>query len=906
MMARRRQSRVRLGRGSALILTVVLTSLLAIVGVLFLMATRIDRMASSATSDGRELAFAVDTVLALINEDLVTDVPGVTNNQEYYDYPDAANAWLADLEPYAVQSALDANSHDYFWRQISNVGGVLSTGTRDVTITTVAEREPIRLDPNTREILDAKNYADADGDGVSDAKWFKLPGEMSSRGKPIYAAVRIIDNGGMLNVNTGYAPGNVLDPRSTDASRVDGSTPLQVNVLTLAHAPGTAPTATDAQRLRSCRTNYAPNPLESDLAAYETLVIWRYLDTLRLDANSPYVFTPFDTSDELELRYRFLLDHQGRQNTRVETWGAFGGLSVPRDGPADLKDWYPRGAADGLPGTAAALDSKYAYRHVVTTYNMDRLITPAPLAPGLLRSRRMLNVNTNNDPFVLRDVIKAVLDQATGRDMGVEATQITVNLLDYIDDDDRITVMPGPQTSTYYGFERPCVYLSEIACRWGLDPAGMEHKSYAIELFKPYFEDADPQRSPADEWRIRIAHGGGESMYRFAWRGFGTRRFQVVVTEDAAAPLLSTIAFKSNESDEGEPVDPWPVYQYRRSDYNGQPQRTLDDSRLVFSENDVIYLERRVAAGDWQAVDRTIPLPAGLFVPDNQPHSIQRNIGDHMCAWRQWTVAPVAPSLGLKPAQDVANAFPPLPPLQAHPANRPLTNIGELGKVFVRNVYNLSPDMPVPDIMVDLTNPIYAELFNYLTVINPARYQGGSNDPNQQPAFDPNRPLETRIMGRINVNTAPSFVLAQLPWIGYAPGGATDAVALQRARAIVARRSKGSAGTPYRSIGELMEKQVPPNPLWALGDDRTDDIYPSGPDLTPDQARDDFEERDLLFTRISNLVTVRSDVFTAYILVRIGETGPQRRVIAVLDRSRVNQRGDRVRLVTRQLVPDPR
>ena len=49
------------------------------------------------------------------------------------------------------------------------------------------------------------------------------------------------------------------------------------------------------------------------------------------------------------------------------------------------------------------------------------------------------------------------------------------------------------------------------------------------------------------------------------------------------------------------------------------------------------------------------------------------------------------------------------------------------------------------------------------------------------------------------------------------------------------------------------------------------------PDLTPlkilrtrDGAADDFEERDLIFHRISNLITVRSDVFTAYVLVRIG------------------------------------
>lgn len=79
------------------------------------------------------------------------------------------------------------------------------------------------------------------------------------------------------------------------------------------------------------------------------------------------------------------------------------------------------------------------------------------------------------------------------------------------------------------------------------------------------------------------------------------------------------------------------------------------------------------------------------------------------------------------------------------------------------------------------------------------------------------------------------------------------------------------------------------------------------PDLTPDDGvEDDFEERDVIFSRISNLVTVRSDVFTAYILVRIGTDGPQKRVIAILDRSDVYSPADKVKIVALHPVPDPR
>jgi hypothetical protein len=64
--ANKKLSRKAFPVGSALILTVVLTSLLAIVGVLFVMISRVDRMATSSISENKELNLAVDTVVAMI------------------------------------------------------------------------------------------------------------------------------------------------------------------------------------------------------------------------------------------------------------------------------------------------------------------------------------------------------------------------------------------------------------------------------------------------------------------------------------------------------------------------------------------------------------------------------------------------------------------------------------------------------------------------------------------------------------------------------------------------------------------------------------------------------------------------------------------------------------------------
>jgi hypothetical protein len=106
--------------GSALILAVVLTSILAIVGVLFVMMARVDKVATSAISENRELGLAVETVIARISQELVSDIPGVAG-QEYYDYPDVNNIWLASLEPELVDEGLlpaDPIDDIYKWPQM--------------------------------------------------------------------------------------------------------------------------------------------------------------------------------------------------------------------------------------------------------------------------------------------------------------------------------------------------------------------------------------------------------------------------------------------------------------------------------------------------------------------------------------------------------------------------------------------------------------------------------------------------------------------------------------------------------------------------------------------------------------------------------------------------------------------
>ncbi|NLH43916.1 MAG: hypothetical protein GX448_18920 [Planctomycetes bacterium] len=864
-------------RGSALILTVVLTSLLAIVGVLFVMATRIDKMATTAATESRELTCAIDTVVAQIGQALADDVPGVTKSQEYYDYPDDANPWLADLEPYE-------SGGKYYWRQISNFG-VLTSGVRNILINKIiGERDAI---VNPGKVADPDALADADGDGVADAKWFQVPDVMTSKGKRFYAAVRVIDNGGMLNLNTGFR----FDPTDSTDSGVEMTSPLRVNVLSLAAGPAAAPSVQDEETLLGVRANGATGSSAAlNLPAYERSVIWQYLDV-----KNPSDYTPFDMSDELELRNRYVVD-QTEIDTRAETCGRFTGMSVPLS--RDLDKWYPR-------VTRGNNFSSYAYRHIATTYNMDRILAPEPTDSSLaMPLGKMVNVNTADVQTLRKAVVAALLDSQPNlnHEMAAqEAAQISANLIDYIDDDDEVTVI-NELSSAYYGFERPCVYISEIACRLVEDSTG-KHWSYAVELFKPYFEDKDPK---ADEWQLVIDRPNTNADPRLSLVWSGSRRFHVVLADDPRATLSGYVTF----TDANEPADSMPLYAYNRADYARQVQTTSPDN-FQFEAGATISLERNVPGASRPLTVDMIRVPEGWMPTASGAYSIRRDIQPYRSVRRLWASAAErsTPTLGNDVGPYVDRQRPGL--IQAHPANRPLTNIGELGKIFRQNGYVMIPEGQLATaVLINLVDPNNAGLFRYLTVIDPANKPRVANS-------------ETRIMGRININTAPAFVLAQLPWMSYkgvaAAGtagsvtgtGATNSssnpvfdlqTAYGRGEEIVKYRDAHGA---YRSTAGLM--QVPA--LYALASDLGGNGHndtPRGPDLTPDTALNDLEERDLLFTRLSDLVTVRSDVFTAYILIRIGESGPQKRLIAIFDRSRVNSPGDKVRLVALHPVPDPR
>ena len=882
--------------GSALILAVVLVSLLAVVGVMFAMVARIDKMSTSAIAENKTLNLAVDTVIVKVSQELALDVPGPS--QEYYDYPDADNAWLASLEPEVDDRGTPTPLDDiYYWQHISDI--YYRFGPQDIQKLRANiiddYQEPAKIGDSNGYTGDSNDlyFADADGDGVSDSMWVKLDNITSSKGRPIYAAVRIIDNGAMLNVNTGYK----FDPCDPEIVHIDGSSQMQINLMALSWHPGDPCDwydPNDETKLLNERANYGfggINPL--DLDEYKKNVVWRYNDPC-----GPY--TPFDISDELEIRYRFLVNQEDI-DTRLEPWGGEFRNSTLRTPAENLGDWFIRAYDDGM------LDPNYSYRHIATTYNMDRIINP--VGPTLNNGKM---VNINNKLISAEDLYIALLasiDPNINPDMYIDDAnririknqfaQLAANIVDFVDANIAVTVFEPCDPDirpAYYGFDAQ-PFITEVGFIIDADPqAGQNY--YAVELYNP-FDSNIPLKD--FELELKSVDSNAPSILPILFDACDVipADGHFVIANDPGPFVIDTndvkigpqLAFFGGWQPPPSITPPPPT---------GPPTITPPSgSESGWKYNYTLYLTRKVGDPndpDRIYVDRQLIDPAN---PNDEKY-FERDVRD----WRivyQSLGDTLDPNGTLGSINTIEMGFPCsffLPNPLAPP--KEFITVGDIPRVLtighsdgLNNTIGeqLMSAASEGEIRLDLQNPNYSNIFQYLTVFDPTT-DGIDNDGDGLGVVNVDSD-ELKVPGRININTAAWYVIAQLPWMR--PDIAQYVASY--------RDTIGVDG--FGSVGDLM--QVNEMSYYVDGSDLT--VFP---DLTAgDDIIDDFEERDVIFSRISNLVTVRSDVFTAYILIRIGNDGPQKRAIAILDRSDVYpipSGGYIGRVKARALhpVPDPR
>jgi DNA uptake protein ComE-like DNA-binding protein len=995
MEAIRRQSGDFEKAGSALLLTVVLTVLLSLIGVLFVMAARLDEMGTSSIADERELSAAVDSVVGRVSTVLVDDLFGSlrtgkladgTSDNERFDSP-AIDLWLASLEPEWVDAGIDPidrSDDNYQWRRVSNIYGLA----------------PLTIFPIMVTDSSGTGLADADGDGVSDSVWVMMPNLKDSKGRYIYAAVRVIDNCAMLNLNTAYAID--ADSEGRFLSSVDYIKFLRGDDRL--EDPWTPDQPTNIDRIRLARviledinddstinlTDYY-GPEGRDFYTPE-----RYHNEAIMNIERPggrYVL--FDIGDELEIRNRYLLT--SLTQAHFERGGVVG-LDV--DVAYETFD-YGRGLFTGgwntairsrrVPFTLADFDAwkwrvhpdyfadnpylpvedhyKYDRRHVCTFYSFDRNLRAGvyPVLEGEVDS--YLNIilagvadadikekvrekvrgiffpkgaaTTNiespfepdplnagsflpsfNNPAVRKKMVHLLyalrayfiaeeslsVEEAAGR-----SAQYVANMIDYIDNRDPTTEGPfyrarfgdgvngqRNQNLTYvnraiirelileasgialvefvdpaipdeididfaggldfgldademvYGYERQ-PFISELYTNWDGDAGGCQ--AFAIELVNPY---PNPNGLISLEgWRIKI--GGNEYDL--------TSDFSVAEAVDEELGRLviwgAVEGFSVPASGEDLEIDDFglgmvlsgaDVVELQRPDPADEDEYiTVDKTgqgQLERLREDGIHASKRDDTG-WKFADMS------AFDDDSSPTLGEGNGMSLGSVSHQMSVADNQNPVGTLGDFERVILF--SNKTESDDPNSVAKTVTE----YMASADSVDESTVRFDLSRDDVNRNHRELLKYICFLN--RDKG-------------------TLPGRINVNTATREVMrAAIPpkvelW---------DPNDLS-ADIVTYRNTTG----PFADIMDLLK--VPG--FDSLASDPNEDVG----DLL---VRGDIEERDWILSRVSNIFTVRSDVFTAYILVRLGEDGPERRVIAIFDRSNVDSPMDKPRVIAVHPVP---
>jgi DNA uptake protein ComE-like DNA-binding protein len=497
---------------------------------------------------------------------------------------------------------------------------------------------------------------------------------------------------------------------------------------------------------------------------------------------------------------------------------------------------------------------------------MDRIINP--IGPNF-NNGKMVNVNAA-DENLLYDALRRAFLQNSPNSVNADrlAAQLAVNIVDLRDQDPQVTVF-NVGTDTIFGFEAQ-PFISELTFRISETDADVSANNYfGIELFNPFDTDI-----PLGDFRLELRDPNNAIIADISLAGYVMAegsRFVITNGSDAS----NTLGVGSLMSAGAGREDPNLVL----ATYNHIPDS--DPPEYVLNERYNIYLFRKVQVSDlYLDTQNTDNAWFEWNTAKNVTHSYARRDNDWNIVYQEFTDASntLGAENGLVGTKKNYN-------LTGSPGD--FISIGDITRALAIGPGTEPNDMlgvilqdePTEDqIRLDLRNPAFEKIFQYLTVLDPAAFGHSSQ--------------ETRVKGRINVNTAPWYVIAQLPWM---EPSIAQAVASYR----------DNVGGAFKSTGDML--QVPEMGFYASDPSHTSVDLDSFPDLTPnDGAIDDLEERDLVFSRISNLATVRSDVFTAYILVRIGTDGPQRRAIAILDRSEVTSTAGKVKVLALYPVPDPR
>ena len=221
-------------------------------------------------------------------------------------------------------------------------------------------------------------------------------------------------------------------------------------------------------------------------------------------------------------------------------------------------------------------------------------------------------------------------------------------------------------------------------------------------------------------------------------------------------------------------------------------------------------------------------------------------------------------------------------------ANKNMISLGEVGNLLTigygtqssytnNSLYNITGSNTVDNAKLSLTSGTATNIPEYFTILDP---KNDTIDDDADGAVGTDTGIQTgdidgpeiQVPGRININTAPSSVLAALP------GTSTTT-------------SMGTWSTLQGSLITNIINSRPYNKIGALpAVTGMDYLATDGKDNDGDGIVDDKEEKDLIFAAISNQITTHSNIFAVYVTARIvnsnaTQTYAEKKLVALVDRS---------------------
>jgi hypothetical protein len=431
-------------------MTIALLTLIVMLGASFLIVAHADNQQSATIAEKGSAESIVMGYMASVNQQLTSDLyfldlsgwdtEGVFSrtDQPIFGYIDAATA---------QNETISAGSNDNFdlflasselvdgkWPHITNFGK--PDDTEGLFINVDPGEDPSRAD--AAAFYARPPLVDTDGDGVPDARLFDT-GTVNMRGDRYWIAVRVFDTSGLINVNTAgnrevampvRSPGQVDIRRFLDGY-ADNVTPLY-----------------DAIHVERCGDT---TDSDTDLLAYYESCARRPLSPVVPSSGS---YRPFAISDEFWLRW--------------------------------LRE------DDELPSTAAgrlhehlSADINRNHRRLMTTWNSARALPRDSAAD--FRVKKVIDQATALDEKAVREALTRHLSQALdGTDGSEKATSLVANLWASISDADPNTQAfghkPASGGSFVYGLVEQLVITEAYAYQVVAEQEDDDGYCYAIEL----------------------------------------------------------------------------------------------------------------------------------------------------------------------------------------------------------------------------------------------------------------------------------------------------------------------------------------------------------------------------------------------------------------------------------------